>query len=69
MLRLLLTVVVVFFPALMPSVGGQLYAQTRKVMNRPYIDQRKFHYGFLAGINLQDIEYQNNGFIDENGNQ
>ena len=24
--------------------------QTRKVQNRPYIDQRIWHYGFLAGI-------------------
>lgn len=45
------------------------YAQTRKVMNRPYIDQRPYHYGFLAGINLQDIEFVNNGFTDEQGNQ
>lgn len=44
-------------------------AQTRKVMNRPYIDQRRFHYGFLAGVQLQDIELEQNGFADENGNQ
>ena len=44
-------------------------AQTRKVMNRPYIDQRRFHYGFLAGVQLQDIELEQNGFSDENGNQ
>ena len=44
-------------------------AQTRKVMNRPYIDQRLFHYGFHAGIHLQDIELEQNGLMDENGNQ
>lgn len=44
-------------------------AQTRKVMNRPYIDQRKFHYGFLAGVHLQDIELEQNGYTDESGNQ
>ena len=44
-------------------------AQTRKVMNRPYIDQRRFHYGFLAGLNLQDIELQQNGYKDASGNQ
>ena len=49
------------------SVGTT--AQTRKVMNRPYIDQRKIHYGFMAGFHMQDIEFQNNGFIDDNGNQ
>ena len=45
-----------------------VHAQKRKVMNRPYIDQRKLHYGFFAGVHLQDIELVNNGFIDENGN-
>lgn len=44
-------------------------AQVRKVMNRPYIDQRRIHYGFMAGVHLQDMEFQNNGYIDENGNQ
>lgn len=38
-------------------------------MNRPYIDQRPYHYGFLAGMNLQDLEIENNGYIDEEGNQ
>ena len=38
-------------------------------MNRPYIDQRKFHYGFLAGVHLQDIELEQNGYTDESGNQ
>lgn len=44
-------------------------AQKRKVMNRPYIDQRRFHYGFLAGFHLQDLELQQNGYRDEQGNQ
>ena len=43
-----------------------LTAQTRKIQNRPYIDQRKFHYGFLLGMHLQDIELENNGYIDPN---
>lgn len=43
-----------------------LAAQTRKVQNRPYIDQRKFHYGFLFGLHMQDMELENNGYIDPN---
>lgn len=47
-----------------------LAAQEPKVQNRPYIDQRKFHYGFLLGLHIQDIELENNGFIDpETGEQ
>ena len=44
-------------------------AQARKVMNRPYIDQRQFHYGFLAGLQLMDLELIQNGYMDEEGNQ
>ena len=37
-----------------------LAAQERKVQNRPYIDQRRFHYGFLLGLHMQDMEVENN---------
>jgi hypothetical protein len=39
------------------------------VQNRPYIDQRPFHYGFLAGVHMQDIEFENNGHKDAEGNE
>lgn len=54
---------------MMPCPSHMAHAQKRKVMNRPYIDQRKFHYGFLAGMHLQDIELEQNGLVDESGNQ
>lgn len=47
-----------------------VYAQERKVMNRPYLDMRKFHYGFLFGFHMQDLEMKNNGHTDpETGEQ
>lgn len=48
-------------------VVSMTWAQQRKVQHRPYIDQRKFHYGFLAGIHTQDFKFVNNGFITESG--
>lgn len=42
-------------------------AQKRKVQNRPYIDQRLLHYGFFIGVHAQDLEFENNGFITEEG--
>jgi hypothetical protein len=36
-------------------------AQERKVQNRPYLDQRVFHYGFLFGMQMQDMELNNVG--------
>ena len=49
----------------------QLAAQERKVQNRPYIDMRRWHYGFLFGTHMQDLEFVNNGYIHtlENGTQ
>lgn len=46
-------------------------AQERKVQNRPYIDMRHWHYGFLFGTHMQDLEFSNNGYIHtlENGTQ
>lgn len=58
------TLLVAFFVSATP-----LHSQTRKVMHRPYVDQRPFHYGFLAGMQFMDIEFSQNGYIDEEGNQ
>ena len=69
---LLLTAYVLFIPFTDLGTrwcGLSAVAQTRKVQNRPYIDQRILHYGFLAGIHMQDLELQNNGFRDELGNE
>lgn len=41
----------------------QLVAQERKVQNRPYIDMRRWHYGFLFGVHVQDLEFVNNGYL------
>ena len=38
-----------------------LFAQQRKVENKPYIDLRPFHIGVLVGSHLQDIEFLNVG--------
>lgn len=39
-------------------------AQERKVQNKPFIDERRFHYGFTIGIHDQGIDIENNGYID-----
>lgn len=43
------------------------FSQMPKVQNRPYIDQRRFHYGFFIGLHTQDVEFVNNGFVTANG--
>lgn len=42
----------------------QTLAQERKLQFRPYIDQRRFHWGFCFGLQMQDLEFKNNGYID-----
>ncbi|MBO5699257.1 MAG: PorT family protein [Bacteroidaceae bacterium] len=39
-------------------------AQERKVQNKPFIDERLFHYGFFFGFNDQGLSLENNGYID-----
>lgn len=55
---------------LVPVKGaGFLSAQERKIQNRPYLDDRVWHYGFLVGFNIQDLKLANNGlpYINQNG--
>ena len=50
------------------SVG--CFAQERKIQNKPFIDERRFHYGFTFGLHDQGLKLQNNGYIDPaTGNQ
>ena len=47
---------------LAPFFGaGRLFAQERKIQNRPFLDDRVWHYGFLVGFNIQDLRLANNG--------
>lgn len=55
---------------LAPVFGaGILCAQERKIQNRPFLDDRVWHYGFLVGFNIQDLRLANNGtaYVNQNG--
>jgi len=39
-------------------------AQERRVQHRPYLDNRRLHWGFMFGLQMQDMEVKNNGNID-----
>ena len=43
------------------SGAGRLVAQERKIQNRPFLDDRVWHYGFLVGFNIQDFSIANKG--------
>lgn len=42
----------------------QAVAQERKVQNKPFIDERRFHYGFTIGLHDQGVKFQGNGYVD-----
>ena len=66
--RAAMLLIALYLSAMLPGTSI-LCAQKRKLMNKPYIDQRPYHYGFFAGVNLMDLEYQNNGHKDADGNE
>lgn len=43
-------------------------AQERRVQNKPYIDERRFHYGFFVGVHDQSMRIDNNGYLPPAGN-
>ncbi len=41
----------------------------KKILNRQYADLKKIHFGFSVGMNFQDLNITNNGYITEDGQQ
>lgn len=37
------------------------------LLNRPYADLKKLHFGFSVGMHFQDLRLANNGFVTDNG--
>lgn len=59
-----------WLPLLLCCIAAAAGAQERKVQNKPFIDERRFHYGFTVGFHDQGVQLENNGFIDpETGQQ
>lgn len=40
-----------------------------KLMNRPYVDLRRWHLGFSIGAHAEDIRFTHNGLITEQGEE
>lgn len=51
-----LTIIVYLF-----CISLATFAQKQKLKNLPYIDTRRFHYGFTLGLSMTDITFQHNG--------
>lgn len=41
----------------------------KKILNRQYADLKKIHFGFSVGMNFQDLNITNNGYVTEDGQQ
>ena len=58
---------ILFMTTMLCIPAQEVIAQQYKIKNRPYIDQRRFHYGFSVGINMQDYELRNSNTQTSNG--
>lgn len=57
-----------FLLALLPVLAAT--AQERKLQNKPFIDERRFHYGFFIGVHDQELKLKNNGMlVEDTGDQ
>lgn len=54
-MRKVLTILLFF------CISGAMFAQKQKLKNLPYIDLRRFHYGFCLGLSMTDITFQHTG--------
>lgn len=55
-------------PLLMLLFGQGLSAQDNdKILNRPYADMKRLHYGFSIGFHNQNLWMTRNGAVTENG--
>lgn len=52
------------FVSLLTASTAVALAQQRRVQNKPFIDERRFHYGFFVGVHDQNFRLENNGYID-----
>ena len=60
-----------FFLVILVVAGwGTASAQQRRIKNKPFIDERRFHYGFFLGVHDQGLKLRDNGYINpETGEQ
>ena len=49
------------------TVGLSAVGQRRKIQNKPFIDTRRWHYGFNIGFHDQGLHLVGNGYTDEAG--
>lgn len=59
--NILRIVLVIFLCVIFPY---ESFSQEQKLQNRPYIDLRPFHYGFMIGAHNSSLDIQNSGYID-----
>jgi hypothetical protein len=60
-LNIFLIFVILLFPVLLPAQNKVQYLQ--------YEDLKPYHFGFLIGLNTQDLIFQHSGIADAKGNR
>ena len=58
---------IVLFMLLVASALGAQAQDNDKILNRPYVDNKRWHLGFSVGTHTQDFQFTHNGYVTENG--
>jgi hypothetical protein len=53
--------------AMLMSFVTALAQDNDMVLNRQYADMKQLHFGFSVGVNFQDLNLTNNGYVTEDG--
>ena len=57
---------------LLPAMAGWHTASAKpgdKILNRPYADLKRVHFGFSVGMHFQDLKFTHNGLVTPVGQQ
>ena len=58
---------IVLVMLLVATALGAQAQDNDKILNRPYVDNKRWHLGFSVGTHTQDFQFTHNGYVTENG--
>ena len=67
MKNFLLRHIIIAALAIVSSMACLAAGNNDDLLNRPYADLKKLHFGFSVGMHFQDLRLANNGFITDDG--
>ena len=66
-MKQLITRHIIFILLLIVGFGAQAQRRKEFLPNRPYADMKPIHFGFSVGVQFQDLNISNNGYVTPEG--